>query len=607
MIKRIVLCSIFLTMLGTGTADAKVYKGGEYRTKASYLYGRFEVRMKAAQREGMLSSFFTYNDMTPFDSQKWNEIDIEIMGRYADEIQYNTITPGQTNHVGRRITPFNPSLEFHTYAIEWTPTYVAWFIDGVESYRQTGAQIQTLIHPQKIMMNIWIQSAAMKNWSGVWNENALPAFAYYDHVSYSSFTPDSGTSGTNNNFTLQWKDDMNAYDPARWDRATHTFNDNQCDFIPENIVFKDGMMVLCLTKETQTGYQDVVPPNVSLARAEADGLMIYFLEEVDSASVVKLSNYIVQSNTVTNAVLYSDKKTVRLTLAAYDTSTLTSVILMNIKDRHVPANTLTGKSVTIAKPQRLSFPLKINCGGPAFGEVKADQMWDANLEYGYLDGYQHQNTLTTTGSGDPQFFKSELNGLAEYRVRVPNGTYMVFLMMAENYFTAPGKRMFDVAVQGTVVEKDLDLFAKVGKGVQYQKVVTNVIVNEGLLDIHMMPSIDNALLNGISIVQLSTTAVQGGSSIPPVQWNVGQNFPNPFNGSTIIPFTIAEDDDITIEFYDALGRRAAVRPLGKLSRGAHSITWNSADLAGGTTASGAYFYVVRGSRSTIVRKMMLVQ
>ena len=56
----------------------QIYKGGEYRSKESFLYGRFEVRMKTAQREGMLTSFFTYNDMVPFTSAEWNEIDIEI-------------------------------------------------------------------------------------------------------------------------------------------------------------------------------------------------------------------------------------------------------------------------------------------------------------------------------------------------------------------------------------------------------------------------------------------------------------------------------------------------------------------------------------------------
>lgn len=601
MTKRIFIIAFLL--LPTFLA-AKIYKGAEYRTKASYLYGRFEVRMKSAQREGMLSSFFTYNDMVPFDSQKWNEIDIEILGRYADDIQYNTITPGTTNHVGRRQTPFNPSQDFHTYAIEWTPTYVAWFIDGTESYRQTGPQIQTLIYAQKIMMNIWIQTAP--NWSGQWNENSLPAFAYYDFVSYSSYTPGTGTIGTNNNFTFQWKDDLNSYDATRWDRATHTFSENQCDFTPDNIVFKDGNMILCLTKEASLGYQDNVAPNVASVRAEADGIVINFFEEVDSVSAVTVSNFLVQNNTVTQAVLYSDKKTVLLTIAGYDTSKLSSVILMNIKDQFSPANTLTGKSVTITKPKRLSFPVKINCGGPAYNDFLPDQMWNANLEYGYLDGIKYQNTNTTSGSSDPMIFKSELNGTAEYRVRVPNGTYAVFLMMSENYFTAAGKRLFDIAVQGTVVETNLDLFAKVGKGVQYQKVVPNVLVKEGMLDIHFMSLIDNAVINGITIIQLST-GLNETMETTPERWNIGQNYPNPFNGSTVIPFSLPIEENISIQFFDTLGRLVNEQHLGMMQRGVHSITWNAKNFHGSALSSGAYFYVVKGGRNTSTQKMLLIQ
>jgi hypothetical protein len=550
----------------------------------------------------MLSSFFTYNDNYP--ATPWNEIDIEFLGRYSDDIQYNAITPGTTNHVGHRQLPYNPSHEFHTYAFEWTPTYVAWFIDGVESYRQTGSHIQTLQYAQKIMMNIWIPSAP--NWAGQWNDAVLPVFAYYDYVSYASYTPGAGTVGTGNNFSPQWKDNFNSYDAARWDRATHTWSENQCDFVQENIVFKDSMMILCLTKDNALGYVDNVPPNVLAARAEPDGIVISYTEEVDSLSAVTVSNYIVQNNTVSSAKLFSDKKTVRLTIAAYDTSTVSSIILMNIKDRSVPQNTLTGKSVTIAKPQWLSFPLKINCGGPAFGSVLADQMWNPALEYGYLDGLQYQNNSNASGANDPIFFKSELNGVVEYRVRVPNGTYMVTLMMAENYFTAAGKRVFDLSVQGKTAGKDIDLFALVGKNVQYQRVVTNVVVTEGLLDIHCMPTIDNALLNGISILQLSTTGTHGNAQ-PVRSWKMGQNYPNPFNGSTRIQFYLPSDDQISVQIYNTLGSLVDEHRLGWLSSGDHSFTWNTAAAAQSAVASGVYYCVLKGMNIHATQKLVLVQ
>jgi hypothetical protein len=584
----------------------QLYKGGEYRSKDSFLYGRFEVRMKTAQREGMLTSFFTYNDMVPFNSGQWNEIDIEVLGRYTNDVQYNTITPGQTNHVGRRETAFNPALDFHTYTIEWTPSYVAWFIDGVESYRQTGAHIQTLTYPCKIMMNMWIQSAV--GWSGQFNDNSLPAFSYYDYVSYSSFTPGKGSTSSNNNFSFQWKDDFNAYDAARWELGDHTFGGNLCDFIPGNIVFKDGMMILCLTKETATGYQDTVAPNVESARAEADGVVIRYFEEVDSTSAVTVSNYLIPNTTITVATLFADKRTVRLTIADYDTSKLSSIIIRNIKDRFVPANTLSGKSVTIVKPVPLSFPVKINCGGTAWSDYLADQPWSGtSLEYGYLDGTPVQVGSTVTGSVDPFIFKSAVNGPAEYRFRVPNGTYVVYLMMSENYFSQPGQRIFDIAVQGIVVEKNLDLFAKVGKGVQYQRAIPNVKVTEGLLDIHFMSLVDYAVVNGIVITQVSTTGVNESPAVMPDGWWIGRNYPNPFNGSTVIPFSLPNDDTITIQFYDVLGRRLSEHDLGTVQHGAHTFTWNAKDGRGTSLPSGAYYYVVKGTQNMAVQKMVLVQ
>jgi beta-glucanase (GH16 family) len=561
--------------------------------------------MMSAQREGMLSSFFTYNDMIPFDSQKWNEIDIEILGRYADDVQFNTITPGQTNHVGRRQTPFNPHLGFHTYAIEWTPSYVAWFIDGSEAYRQTGPHIQTLIYPQKIMMNIWIPTAP--NWAGEWNDNVLPAFASYDYVSYSSYTRDSGSVGTNNDFTPQWNDDFNTVDSTRWDQATHTWSDNQCDFTPANIVFNSGKMILCLTKETSVGYVDAVAPYVSSARADADGVVINFSEEVDSVSAATTSNYLIPGKTILQVDLYSDKKTVKLTIEGYDTSTISNVILMNIKDRAVPPNTISAKSVTVTKGQPLSFPIKINCGGPAYKEYLPDQQWVGNtFEYGHLDGWSGQNSSNVSGAADPIVFQTELDAAAEYRIRVPNGNYLVYLLMSENYFTAAGKRIFDISVQGNVVDKNLDLFARVGRGAQYQRVVPNVKVTEGIIDIHFMSLLDNALINAIMVVRLGTGINENrGSSSQ--QWNIGQNYPNPFNGNTIIPFSLAGDDEVTIDFFDTLGRRVNHHPLGMMQSGSHYFRWNAKSSSGLSLATGAYYYVVQGKYNSSTRKLMLLQ
>jgi beta-glucanase (GH16 family) len=593
---------LLLAFSSVQLTDAKIYKGAEYRTKGTFLYGRFEVRMKSAQREGMLSSFFTYHEITTVAD--WNEIDIEIMGRYSDDIQFNPITRGQVNHVSHYQTSFNPSLDFHVYAFEWTPKYVAWFVDGKEVHRQTGPHIEGLNLPQKIMMNIW--PPVYVNWAGQWNENVLPAFAYYDWVSYSSFTPDSGNTGTDSNFTTQWKDDFNSWDQNRWEKATHTFGGNNCDFIPENAVFKDGNLILCLTKETAIGYTDNAAPGVNGVRAEKDGILVMYSEEVDSLTATNPANYIITGKTITKASLLSDQKRVKLTVAEYDTASLVNLIVMNVKDRFVPANAIVVKSVAITKAKPLNFPVKINLGGPEYKDYLPDQMWGTNVEYGYMEGNLNTNNFTIGGTLDPGVYNAELAGAAKYMVRVPNGTYTVFLMMAENYFTASGKRVFSVAVQGKVVETNLDLFARVGKSKPFQKIVQNVVVTEGILDIHFMNTVDYGVMNGIQIIA-APASINHLNDAAPEQWHIGQNFPNPFNGSTVIPISVTEDDHLTLRIYDTLGRTVSEIPIGFVPRGKHQFSWHAGDMNGRLIASGPYFYTISGKNHRSIKKMMLVQ
>ncbi|MEO2186306.1 MAG: family 16 glycosylhydrolase, partial [bacterium] len=106
-------------------------RGAELRTLEPVLYGKFEARYKPAQGEGLVSSFFVYNDDTP--NTPWVEIDIELLGRFPQVVDMNTMTP--SSHLRTHFVPFNTHLDFFEYGFEWTPDYVAWFINGEEVYR----------------------------------------------------------------------------------------------------------------------------------------------------------------------------------------------------------------------------------------------------------------------------------------------------------------------------------------------------------------------------------------------------------------------------------------------------------------------------------------
>ncbi|MDP6167660.1 MAG: family 16 glycosylhydrolase, partial [Candidatus Marinimicrobia bacterium] len=78
-------------------------RGAELRTRERVLYGKFEARFKPTQGEGLVSSFFIYND--DFPNTDWNEIDIEILGRFPQVVDLNAMSPG--SHLRTHYVPFN--------------------------------------------------------------------------------------------------------------------------------------------------------------------------------------------------------------------------------------------------------------------------------------------------------------------------------------------------------------------------------------------------------------------------------------------------------------------------------------------------------------------
>ena len=372
-------------------------RGAELRTIDSILYGKFEARYKPAQGEGLVSSFFVYNDDYP--NTPWVEIDIELLGRFPRVVDMNTIT--NTSHLRTHFNPFNTHLDFFEYGFEWTPDYVAWFINGEEVYRQTADHVEDLNHSAKIMMNIW--NPVYDDWVGFWDDRVLPRFAYYDWVRYASYTPGSGDTGTNNDFTHQWQDDFSEFDTTRWEKSdNHTWNGTQSIFITENAVFDDGYLILCLTDDEHIGYQDQTKPYGLWARAKGDTITVRFSEELDPESSQMVNNYFITGVSVLSATLMPNQRTVKLNVSGLMPDSTYNLTLLGIKDDAQPPNTQLGEWLQIDMPQPLSFPLMINNAGSAYNEYLPDQLWSSAVEYGHMIGnYQFtEEEISNTNQGD---------------------------------------------------------------------------------------------------------------------------------------------------------------------------------------------------------------
>lgn len=95
---------------------------------------------------------------------------------------------------------------------------------------------------------------------------------------------------------------------------------------------------------------------------------------------------------------------------------------------------------------------------------------------------------------------------------------------------------------------------------------------------------------------------EGNNTIEPVQFKLTQNFPNPFNPSTMIEYSISRQDKVELKVYDVLGREVATLVNEFQNPGSYSVMFNALNLS-----SGIYFYKLNSGSFTDIKKMILVK
>ena len=133
-----------------GIAEAR-YKSGAVTGSEKFTYGKFITRMKAPNKQGTVSSFFTYWNGPYFSSVGWNELDYEIVPSVSENpLSMNIIYgDGHSKHESHNYhRKFDPKDEWHIYQMEWTPDYIAWSIDHTE-IRRIEAHDPAVMHMNK--------------------------------------------------------------------------------------------------------------------------------------------------------------------------------------------------------------------------------------------------------------------------------------------------------------------------------------------------------------------------------------------------------------------------------------------------------------------------
>ena len=83
-----------------------------------------------------------------------------------------------------------------------------------------------------------------------------------------------------------------------------------------------------------------------------------------------------------------------------------------------------------------------------------------------------------------------------------------------------------------------------------------------------------------------------------------QNFPNPFNPSTMIRFNVSTQEHVSLKLFDVLGREVATLIDGVVDPGEHTVVFNAWDYQ---ISSGTYFYRMTAGSFSETKRCVLLQ
>lgn len=126
------------TALPDGSAS---YRSGRISTqgKHAFTYGIFEARLKVPRGRGLLPAFW----LMTADEERWGqwpvcgEIDICEVRGHEPHITYGTLhygLPHEENQGAYTLPEGDFAGDFHTFAVEWLPGRIQWYVDGRRFY-----------------------------------------------------------------------------------------------------------------------------------------------------------------------------------------------------------------------------------------------------------------------------------------------------------------------------------------------------------------------------------------------------------------------------------------------------------------------------------------
>ncbi|WP_277481372.1 malectin domain-containing carbohydrate-binding protein [Catalinimonas alkaloidigena] len=271
--------------------------------------------------------------------------------------------------------------------------------------------------------------------------------------------------------------------------------------------------------------------------------------------------------------------TLQLTVTDNDGSTASDVVVITVEEA----------------PEETSA-LRINAGGPSLNLNGDSFTADASINPAY---HNSDHTYQNTSLNAPALYQTERGsetngGILSYNIPVPNGTYTIRTHHAELYYgyngptAQAGQRVFDIFVEGNLVQNDLDLFAEgVGPGAAQQKYLVlefeDIEVTDGVLTMLMDASVNRPTVAAIEVIGLTVS-----NELPFASAGSNQEAVAGQSGFATIQLdgSASSDSDGIIESYvwteGGIQIATGINPTVDLPAGIHTLLLTVTDDDGGT-------------------------
>ncbi len=146
---------------------------------------------------------------------------------------------------------------------------------------------------------------------------------------------------------------------------------------------------------------------------------------------------------------------------------------------------------------------------------------------------------------------------------------------------------------------DRVLVAAAGATPNHKSLPVRIVVDNNAPDVNL----ENLIINESRIP--GSLALK--SAALPTQYELSNNYPNPFNPETHISFSLPAKSEVTLSVYNVLGQHVKALASGAFEAGTHEVVWDGTNDSGENVTSGIYLYRLEAGDYLETKKMVLLK